>query len=47
MCIGYALRGAHLADLRLHPAERIRWLEVCILACHQLGDRDNEGSPEE
>ena len=27
MCIGYALRGAHLADLRLHPAERIRWLD--------------------
>jgi tetratricopeptide (TPR) repeat protein/transcriptional regulator with XRE-family HTH domain len=44
LCRAYALQGAHAADLRLHPTEKIRWLEVGVSACRQLGDRCNEGT---
>ncbi len=43
MCRGYSLAGVHLDDLRLHVTEKIRWLEVCIAACRQLGDHHGEG----
>ena len=39
---GYPLRAAHVLDLRLHPRERIRWLEASADAARKLGNRDRE-----
>ena len=39
----YPLRAASVLDLRQHPRERIRWLEVSANAARKLGNRDQEG----
>lgn len=39
----YPNAGAYLLDLRLHPRERIRWLETAVAAARILGDRRMEG----
>jgi tetratricopeptide (TPR) repeat protein len=42
-CSGYPDAGSHCLGLRLHPRERIRWLNVAIEASRYLGDRKAEG----
>lgn len=42
ICRDCALRGILVTDLRLHPAEKIRWLEVAYQACLALADRQGE-----
>ena len=39
----YPLRAPEVLSLRLHPRERIRWLEVSAEAARKLGNRDSEG----
>ena len=39
----YPLRAASVLHLRLHPRERIRWLEASAEAARKLGNRDREG----
>ena len=39
----YPLRAASVLDLRLHPRERIRWLEASAEAARKLGNQDREG----
>ncbi len=43
ICIDFALLGGCYMDFRLHPRERIRWLELCIMACRCLGNKRREG----
>ena len=40
---GFPLRAAEVLSLRLHPRERIRWLEASVEAARKLGNRDREG----
>jgi tetratricopeptide (TPR) repeat protein/transcriptional regulator with XRE-family HTH domain len=44
LCRNYALRGGSVVHIRLPPAERIRWLEEAVPACHTLEDRRNEAA---
>jgi Tfp pilus assembly protein PilF/DNA polymerase III delta prime subunit len=39
----YPIAGTYLLDLRLHPRERIRWLEAAFRATRRLKDRVAEG----
>jgi tetratricopeptide (TPR) repeat protein len=39
----YPDAGSYLLPLRLHPYERIHWLEVSLEAARKLGDRKAEG----
>ncbi len=39
----YPLRAAEVLNLRQHPRERIRWLEVSAKAARKLGNRGDEG----
>ncbi len=39
----YPNAGAHVLDLRLHPRDRIRWLEIALTAARRLNDRKAEG----
>lgn len=39
----YAARGISILGLRLHPRERIEWLNVGMRACHKLDGRSGEG----
>ncbi|HQK14779.1 MAG TPA: tetratricopeptide repeat protein [Anaerolineae bacterium] len=39
----YPDAGAYILDLRLHPRERIRWLEAALRAARALGNRAMEG----
>ena len=43
LCSSYPDGGAYVLDLRLHPRERIRWLETAVAAARQLQDREAEG----
>lgn len=42
LCSGYASAGAYCLHLRLHPRERICWLEPALAAARRLGDRRAE-----
>ena len=42
-CIDYANAGVYVLDLRLHPRERIRWLEAQLAAARKLHRKDHEG----
>ncbi|HEX8922178.1 MAG TPA: tetratricopeptide repeat protein, partial [Pyrinomonadaceae bacterium] len=42
-CSDYLDAGVYLLDLRQHPRERIRWLEVALTAARKLKDRAAEG----
>ncbi|HPS91343.1 MAG TPA: tetratricopeptide repeat protein [Methanothrix sp.] len=37
------LNGPYLLDLRLHPSERILWIETALTASRRLNDRSMEG----
>jgi tetratricopeptide (TPR) repeat protein len=39
LCSAYANAGTYCLNLRLHPAERILWLEAAANACRSAGDR--------
>ena len=39
----YPLSAASVLDLRLHPRERIKWLEASAEAARKLGNRGDEG----
>ena len=41
--IAYSNAGLYLLDLRQHPRERIRWLEIALTASRRLNDSLNEG----
>ncbi len=43
-CLDYANAGAYVLDLRLHPRERIRWLESHLAAARKLHRKDHEGA---
>src|SRR6266852_184957 len=43
LCVEYPDAGAYVLFLRLHPRERIGWLETAVRAARQLGDRQGEG----
>ena len=43
LCVSYSRVGAALLNMRLHPRERIRWLEVGLDCTRRLGDRKAEG----
>ena len=40
----YPLRAASVLGLRLHPRDRIGWLEASAQAAHRLGNREREGN---
>jgi tetratricopeptide (TPR) repeat protein len=44
LCIEYPNAGAYVLDLRLHPRERIAWLEAAVASAQRLGQRQSEGS---
>ena len=43
ICSRYADAGGYLLRLRLHPRDRIRWLEGAVAAARQLQDKKAEG----
>ena len=43
LCSAYPDAGVYILDLRLHPREKIRWLEAALRAARALGRRDTEG----
>jgi len=43
LCSDYPDASAYCLDLRLHPQERIAWLEAAVTAARRLGDRKAEG----
>ncbi len=44
LCIRFPDAGAYCLDLRLHPRERIGWLETSVDACRKLRNRRAEGN---
>jgi len=42
LCVEYPIAGAYTLELRLHPRERIRWLEASVSAARRLKDRVSE-----
>ncbi len=44
LCIAYSDAGAYVLNLRQHPREKIRWLELAISASREIGDRRGEGA---
>jgi len=43
LCMDYPNGGLYVLDLRHHPRERIRWLEVMLEAARRLKHRSSEG----
>ena len=43
LCSSYPDAGVYVLDLRLHPAERIQWLESAVEVARMVGDRGAEG----
>lgn len=43
LCSSYPNVGAYVLDLRLHPTDRIRWLETAVVAARKKSDRGAEG----
>jgi tetratricopeptide (TPR) repeat protein len=43
LCSSYPNAGAYVLDLRLHPREKIRWLETAVAAARKKSDRGAEG----
>ena len=43
LCMRYPASGAYVLDLRLHPREKIRWLQRGLDAARQLKDKGMEG----
>jgi tetratricopeptide (TPR) repeat protein len=44
LCVGYPLQGVNVLPLRLHPRQRIDWLETAVTAARKIGDRPSEGA---
>jgi tetratricopeptide (TPR) repeat protein len=44
LCMSYPDAGVYVLSLRLHPRERIAWLETALAAAQQLNDRSMEGA---
>jgi len=44
LCVQYPDAGAYVLSLRLHPRERIGWLQTAVRAARQLGDRQGEAT---
>jgi tetratricopeptide (TPR) repeat protein len=44
LCSSYPNRGSHLLNLRLHPRERISWLESALSAARKLNNRVDEAA---
>jgi tetratricopeptide (TPR) repeat protein len=44
LSLNYYFAGLYVLGLRLHPRERIRWLEVALQAARLLEDKWNEGA---
>jgi tetratricopeptide (TPR) repeat protein/predicted phosphodiesterase len=44
MADSYANDGAYVLDLRLHPRDKISWLETGLTAARMMGDRSSEGA---
>jgi len=42
--MSYPGAGVYVLDLRQHPQERIRWLEIALTVARRLQDRVNEGA---
>lgn len=40
----YSNSGTHVLELRQHPCERIRWLEIALAAARRLQDRQGKGA---
>jgi len=43
LCSSYPDAGAYVLDLRLHPQEKIRWLEAAVAAARKIKDKGAEG----
>ncbi|MGH2523779.1 MAG: NB-ARC domain-containing protein, partial [Anaerolineales bacterium] len=43
LCSAYPDAGAYVLDLRLHPREKIHWLEAALASARHMGDRSMEG----
>jgi tetratricopeptide (TPR) repeat protein len=43
LCSDYPDAGRHCLSLRLHPRQRIAWLEAAVQASHRLRDKGAEG----
>ena len=43
LCNSYPEAGAYVLDLRLHPQEKIRWLETAVAAARKIKDKGAEG----
>jgi predicted HTH transcriptional regulator/tetratricopeptide (TPR) repeat protein len=43
LCMSYPDAGFYVLDLRLHPREKIDWLETALAAVRQIRDRSMEG----
>jgi tetratricopeptide (TPR) repeat protein len=44
LCQAYADAGADCLDLRLHPRQRIQWLDAALASARKIGDRRGEGA---
>ncbi len=44
LCNAYLDAGSYILELRLHPRERIAWLEAALRAARAIGRRDAEGA---
>ena len=43
LCMSYPVAGTHVIDLRLHPMQKISWLENALKAASRLKDHQIEG----
>ena len=43
LCMRYPYAGPYVLDLRLHPRQKISWLETALAAARKLKDRSMEG----
>lgn len=42
LCLGFAIKGPRILNLRQHPKELIRWREIALRVAQEFGDRQNE-----
>ena len=43
LCVSYPLGGAHCLNVRLHPRDRVEWMEAGRQAARGMKDRKAEG----
>ncbi|MBN8580194.1 MAG: tetratricopeptide repeat protein [Anaerolineae bacterium] len=44
LCLNYPDAGVYVLNLRQHPIENIKWLEMAITSAREIGDRRGEGN---